>query len=220
MKVVVALPWRPQPGREAPHDFVCGWFAQVLPDAPLIEVDTDHDPYNLAAVRNKAVCEAEALGADVVVVSDADCVLEDARSLHRSIDQAAVDGRVHMPFERQRYLTEAETRAILAGEWPQRHPGHHGNGCCYVMTPDTYWRFGGSDERFSGWGGDDDQLVAAASCLVGLRRHRGVMLSLWHPAFRDVGSERHRPNAVLAHRYWAAIRSPEAMRALIAERDA
>lgn len=216
--MVVAIPWRPQPARVAAHRFVREWWAAVLPDSPVVEVDTDHHPYNLAAARNKGVVEAERLGADVVVICDADVVFDHHIHVYEAIAGASVDGWVHMPFTNQLYLTADETADLFDGTPPTR-AGHLGNGCCYITTPSTYWAFGGSDERFSGWGGDDDQLVAAATTLVGLVRHDGVAYSLHHAdECRDVGSERHRPNSLLAQRYWAAMGNERAMRELIAER--
>jgi hypothetical protein len=218
-KVVVAIPWRAQPARLAAHAFVRRWYADVLPDAPVVEVDTEHQPYNLAAARNLGVRRAAALDADVVVVGDADVVIDRPHHLLEAIEAAAADGWMHMPFDDQLYLTADETAGLIdRAQAPQRR-GHRGNGCCYVVQPDAYWAFGGSDERFSGWGGDDDQLVAAATTLVGLTRHDGVAWSLHHAdECRDVGSERHRPNSQLAIRYWKAMGNERAMRALIAER--
>jgi hypothetical protein len=216
VNVAVVFPWRPQPGRLRAYEFAKSWWRDQLPSATFAEVDTDHDEFNLAACRNAAVRAAESAGADVAVLSDADTVFVPADSLHRAIAEAP-DGRLHLPFSAQRYLSEDETESLYEGaEVPLE--GHHGNGACYIVTPDAYWRAGGSDERLSGWGGDDDQLVAACMALIGVKRHYGTALSLWHPAVRDVGSERHKPNAELAERYWRASRSPRRMRELIEER--
>lgn len=218
MNVVVAMAWRSQPERIASHDHVIAWHRQHLPDAALIEVDTGHAPYNLAAVRNECVRRAEAAGAEVVVITDADAIVADPAQLHGAITRAATSGRLHLPFQAQRYLTAAETADVIAGGQAPLD-GSHGNGAIYAVAPGTYWRFGGSDERFSGWGGDDDQLVAAAMCLAGLRRHPGTVWSLWHAdERRPIGTEEHRPNAELAARYWQARDSRDAMRRLIAER--
>lgn len=219
MNVVVGMPWRPGVGRLLAHTLTIDYYKRVLPEAKIIEVDTPHVEYNLAAARNAAVRHAEEAGADVVVIADADCIFESSHHVQKAIDAAFQDGMIHMPFSDQRYLTEEETVALAVfGTLPPLQ-GSKGNGCCYICRPDAYWRAGGSDERFSGWGGDDDQLVAAAKTLTGLRRHGAVSLSLWHPAVRDVGSDRHRPNSVLARRYWQAIGNECAMRAIIAERS-
>lgn len=218
MNTVIAVPWRPQPGRIEAHDFVVNYYQSVMPDAVLIEVDTHHEPYNLAAVRNEGVREAEKLGADVVVLLDADCIISPHAHMLAAIDGAHADGKMHMPFKQQHYLTEEESRKLMDGvEFTPERKGL-GNGACYAVRPSSYWQAGGSDERFSGWGGDDDQLVAACTTLIGLVRHDGHAMSLWHPAVRDVGSVRHQPNSRLARRYWRAMHRPAQMRAIIAER--
>ena len=217
MNIAVAIPWRPTPAREAGHGYVVDQYRRLLPGAPIIDADTDHEPFNRAAARNHGVRLAERAGADVVVISDADCVFATPASLIDAIT-AADDGRLHLPYTAQHYCTEAETARILE-HGPDPLPGHPGNGACYVITPDAYWAAGGSDERFIGWGGEDDGLVSASSALIGLRRHTGTVLSLWHAdEHRPVGSDEHRPNKLLADRYLAAARSPRRMRALIAER--
>lgn len=218
-RVVIGIPWRPQPARLAAHAFVREWWANVLPDAEIVEVDTDHHPFNLAACRNVCARTAADLGADIVVIADADVIIDDPARVYAAVDGAR-DGSLHMPFTDQLYLTADETAALIAsGIHPIRTPTL-GNGCCYIVQPAAYFAAGGSDERFSGWGGDDDQLVAATTTLIGLTRHDGVAYSLHHAdECRDIGSERHRPNGLLAARYWHAMGDPDAMRALIAERD-
>lgn len=229
MKVCVAIAWRPTPERLPAYRHVLSLYAAQAEAAmdfgaciDIITVDTPHVPYNLAAVRNEGVRQAEARGADVVVLADADVVVTPWMHVQDAIIQAHEDGRAHLPFTLQRYLTAEETAEVIAGADPGSYPGVGvGNGCCYVITPEAYWAMHGSDERFSGWGGDDDQFVAAASTLIGLVRHKGVALSLHHAdERRPVGTAEHRPNSLLARRYWSAKGDPAAMRRIIAERPA
>ncbi len=215
-RVVVGMPWRPKPGRLAAHDTARAWWDQHFPSYEVVEVDTEHDQFNLAACRNAAVRAAEGMGAEVVVITDADVIFHPVITVDQCID-AARDGRVHMPFTEQVYLTEDETEALVSGR-PAPTSGAPGNGCCYIATPAAYWAAGGGDERFQGWGGDDDAFVAASETLVGLRRHEGLAYSLWHPAVRDIGSDRWRPNSDLAQRYWRARGSVRHMKRLIATR--
>jgi hypothetical protein len=218
VSVAVVFPWRFQPARVRAFDYVRTWWSRQLPDAQQFEVDTDHEPFNLAACRNLGVRHAEAAGASVVVIADADCVIGTPAALHAAISEAHDDQLLHLPFTEQRYLTESETNGLYWGADPPLR-GSHGNGACYVVAPSAYWAAGGQDERFSGWGGDDDQLIASAATLTGVSRHRGVVWSLWHAdECRDVGSERHRPNSELAARYWAAKGDRDAILAIIAER--
>jgi glycosyltransferase involved in cell wall biosynthesis len=216
VRVVVAIPWRPTPERAAGFECTRARWLELLGPVPILELDTDHHPFNLNAARNLGVRMAAELDADVVVVSDADAVLADDVNVPSVL--AAVAGGLHLPYTAQRYLTPRETAAVLAGD-TRPLGGHHGNGACYVTRPDAWWSWGGGDERFSGWGGDDDQIVAAATCLSRLERHHGTVLSLHHAdERRPVGTEEHRPNAELARRYWSRIRNPVGMRRLIAER--
>lgn len=215
-RVVLGMPWRPKPGRLEAHAHARAWWDQHFPAYEVVEVDTDHEEFNLAACRNAAVRAAEERGADVVVIADADVIFHPAITVDQCVF-AARDGRVHMPFTEQVYLTREETEALLSGR-DAPTTGTPGNGCCYIATPAAYWAAGGGDERFSGWGGDDDAFVAAAGTLVGLKRHEGLAYSLWHPPVRDVGSDRWRPNSLLAQRYWRANGSVRHMRRLIATR--
>lgn len=217
MNVVITIPWRPTPQRRAAHDLVRDQYERLFPAAPVLDVDTCHQPFNRAAARNRCVRLAEDLAAEVVVISDADAVFAPTGSLLEAI-AAAGDGKLHLPYTAQHYCTEDETDRIFGGDRTPL-PGHPGTGACYVITPAAYWACGGSDERFIGWGGEDDGLVSAANCLIGVRRHQGTVLSLWHAdERRPVGSEEHRPNKELADRYLAASTSSKAMRQLIAER--
>jgi hypothetical protein len=197
------VPWRPSPTRQAAHDFVLGWYAQHLPDAEVFEVDTDHEIFNLGACRNAGAAAAAAAGHDRFVITDADTVPSPSGLIAALAD--AGDRRLHYPFDQCLYAG-TDSRPGLA------------NGGVIVVSAAGWDLIGGQDERFSGWGGEDDQLVAVATCFSGVVRHRGLAVSLWHPAVRDIGSERHRPNAVLAQRYWAAVNDEAQMRALIAER--
>jgi hypothetical protein len=215
--IAVVFPWRPQPARVRAFKFVWEWWERHYPDAVKATVDSEHQPFNLAACRNLAVRWAEERDCQVVVIPDADSVPAGTDAVNTAISEAP-SGGLHLPFTAQRYLNEAETLGLFDRQ-PPPTDGHHGNGALYVVTPDEWWRCGGQDERFSGWGGEDDQIIAAAETLIGLKRHWGTVWSLWHAdEFRDIGSERHRPNAELAHRYWAALGKRDEMLALIAER--
>lgn len=203
MRLIVAFPWRPTPDREPAYRCVRGWWAEHFPQAHVIEIDTGHDQFNLAACRNEAVRRCAELGGDVVVISDADVLLQPG-STSEAI-AAAGDHLLHYPFDR--YFYAGYDGAIDGNQ-----------GGCVVVTPEGWGRFGGQDERFHGWGGEDGQLAASAHCLSGIVEHPGLAVGLWHRSVRDVGSSRWRPNSTLATRYWQAKDDPAEMRSLIAER--
>lgn len=216
MRIAVAVIWRPTPERERAFRFVCERYRTLLPDSPIVTVDAGGHGFNRAASRNQAIRLCADF--DVVVLSDADCVFADDTDIYAVIG-AAADGALHMPFTAQHYCTPEETERVYRGNLTPL-PGHEGTGACYVITPNAWGACGGMDERFGEiWGGEDDQLCAAADALIGLRRHYGTVLSLHHAdEHRPVGTEKHRPNAQLARRYHDQRNNPAGIRALIAER--
>lgn len=219
MKVALVIPWRPQPDRVEAYDFVLDHYSALMPDAEILSVDTDHEEFNLAAVRNDGMRRAENLGADVAVLVDADCIICPHSSMESAIEAARSDGKIHLPFKSQHYLSASETDLFMAHEVVRPAKSGQGQGACYVATPEAYWRAGGSDERFSGWGGEDQGFIAAAMALVGVVRHTGHAVSLWHESVRDIGSERWKPNSDLAQRYWNAKGNPEMIQSIINERQ-
>jgi hypothetical protein len=200
-------------------EYVKGWWARVAPEWPVYLVDTDHQPYNLAAVRNRGVQLAQAEDHDIVILADADAVLASpAAQLARALSAVTADGGLVQPFRHQRYLTAHETSDLIAGADVPAYSSTPGNGAMYVVRPEDYWRIGGSDERFRGWGGEDDGIVAAAVAFGVHRRLDGQLWSLHHAdERRPVGTIEHRPNAQLATRYWQAARDRRAMIGIINE---
>jgi hypothetical protein len=200
VNVAVMFPWRAKEERMSAYAVTRAWYEVHLPEAKIVEVDTEHEVFNLAACRNFAVGAAEGLGADVVVISDADTIPPPSGLAAAIAD--ADDHKLHIPFD----------RCIYAGT---DSPPGLANGGVHVVTPTGWHAIGGQDERLVGWGGDDDQLVAVATCLSGLVRHPGLAVSLWHSDAARVCAQ---PSRDLVGDYWRLVDKPAAMRKLIAER--
>lgn len=223
MSVAVVIPWRPGTHeRNAHHEYVRAHLEALLPDAIHLDVDSGHQPFSRAGSRNEGVRQAQAAGADVVVLCDAD-TLPEPEPLHAAIE-AATDGVLHLPYSWYRGLSRDGTQAYLAGtpaadcstdlahEWA--------TGGVLVIQPDTWWQAGGMDERFTGWGFEDAAYRIAADALLGPTiRHNGTITHLWHPQESDLGSPQHVTNGQLCQRYVDATGKPDALRALIAERS-
>ncbi len=221
--VLVVIPWRPQPDRVYAHDLTHARYAELLPGAELVDVDTDHDPFCLAGCRNKGVRLAEEAGADVVVLGDADTLPEQAPLL-AAIEGATRDGLVHLPYTEYRSLGGRGTKQYRVGV-PLADCDHFTiEGACsgiLVATPASWWAAGGQDERFLGWGAEDAAFWSAHVALLGADpvRHEGRVYSLTHESAPKEGPH-YTANFALCYRYHRAQGDPEAMRALIAEREA
>jgi hypothetical protein len=221
VRVAAVIPWRGgQPDRERHHQTVRAHLRDLLPDAWHIDADSGHQPFSRAGSRNHGVRLAQDVGAEVVVLCDAD-TLPEREPLLAAID-GAHDGLLHLPYRLFKGFSPKGTAAFLSGT-----PAHQcgvelqtewSTGGVMVIRPDAWWRMGGSDERFRGWGFEDTATRVAADALLGPTvRHDGTIYHLWHPTARNPASPLFKANEALMRRYAEAEGNPDAVRAIVAE---
>ncbi|EAU54518.1 galactosyltransferase-related protein [Mariprofundus ferrooxydans] len=58
-------------------------------------------------------------------------------------------------------------------------------GISLMMDRDAYWRIGGHDESFYGWGGEDDEILQRAQTLDFYPGGYMPFVHLWHPAQKE-----------------------------------
>jgi hypothetical protein len=166
-----------------------------LPEAELVVRDAGGERFHKAASFNLAASEANG---DVFVLADADCIVDVDR-----VREAVSIGRPVIPFERICRLSRAATERVLDGEAPDPGGGKCGAlGTPYalVLSREHYFAVKGLDERFVGWGGEDNAFAYALSTMVApLLRLPGVAYHLWHPAQPKIGE-----NGALFDRYRAS----------------
>ena len=222
IRVLVAIPWRSQPHRVYAHDVTVQRYRELLPDATIIRVNTDHDPFCLAGCRNKGVREAERLGFDVIVLGDAD-TLPERGPLLAAIEGAQTSGLVHLPYTEYRSLRADGTGQYRAGR-PLEDCNHltvpFATSGVYVTTPQTWWACGGQDERFRGWSPEDMAWLISHRALLGVDpvRHDGRVYSLHHDSPPKDGVA-YDDAVALYQRYLQAGDSgdPDAVRAIVEE---
>ncbi|MGE3795098.1 MAG: hypothetical protein AB7I38_14385 [Dehalococcoidia bacterium] len=215
--VALVIPWRPTPDRlRAFHHVVAEW--QLLGYEP-VAADAGGARFNLAASRNLGVRRAEAAGARVVVVSDAD-TFPTALPLEDAVRAARSSNRVHLPYTEYRSLGLAGTLRLTRGAHPPEIPYQLVPGACsgvFVAAPATWWSIGGMDERFTVWAPEDYAFRLAHETLLGpLERHPGAVYALHH---EDQPSKAQGPAydacVALYQRYVEAHHDVDAMRALV-----
>lgn len=221
MNVRLVVPRRGDGGH---RDRLWAWCRAKLerdfPDWPIVEGHHDDGPWNRPAAVNRG-----AEGAwDVAVVFDADVFL-DADRVRQAVDRAHRTGRMVLPYDKRYMIGAAGTRAVLDEgfdgpfgkfETWDRYPAFCSS--CNVIPRRLWDEIGGMDERFAGWGGDDDMLYAACNALAGVDRIPGIIRHLhhdWDPT-RDGKSPRYRCTKLLAERYRNTSDVDE-MRRLLAE---
>lgn len=198
---LIVIPWRDDGSRSAACKTVCDHLRTVVPGCPIILADSGHETFNRAASRNLGV---KAAGQDeIVVVCDADTLVDPDGLLVAS--RAAQRGGLHYPQAVVNYLSEAGTELVIQGQPvdPQRIefslPSAHGG--CFVILAEQYRAVGGMDERFEGWGFEDNAWWAAAKDRLGVpTHHRGVAWHLWHPHERYAGTPEQTRNWLMATR--------------------
>lgn len=189
---LIVIPWRDTgTHRSAACLLVCEALRAVLPGTPLLLADSGHTPFNRAASRNLGAAKADPN--EVLVVSDADVIPEEhwypaAQPLAAIVD-AARDGNLHYPFTTCRYLSQEATADVLRGKPPDgtnlefEIPAAQGG--LMVMLAGAWHTAGGMDERFTGWGYEDNDWHTRVSRTIGPPAHHpGVLWHLWHPAAR------------------------------------
>lgn len=217
--VTVALPWRPAgcqwrtASQRRVADHWAGWDTLWLDDGTV--------PFS----RARSVNLAEAADWDVLVIADADTLIDHAQ-VERAAEAAAEAPGMVLAYDRYRYLGKRMTRRIWDGYTGDWNPGVAFTlkgtvSSCLAVSRTTWDTVAGFDPRFVGWGSEDCAFERACRTLTAeTRRIPGPVWHLWHPT--DPTNDRSTPtlqaNRALDRRYQAAELDPTAMAALIAER--
>ena len=160
---------------------------------------------------------ARTVRSPVLVFSDADLIVEGM--LARIVALCLASYQVVKPYRRLIDLTPAETELVRAGahdfqaERPRDAPPNREAlaevlplcGGMFAIRADAFARLGGWDERFRGWGGEDDALTykVQRARLPTVELDERAALHLWHPRVVEAmsGQPHYRSNCELLARY-------------------
>lgn len=216
------IPWRSGcPQRRAALGWVWRRYRRRHPEWPIVFGGCF--PPSAPWVKAKAVTPwLPEDDEEVVIVADADVWCDQTVAALDAVRRGGAAWAI--PHRRVHRLSEEGTRAVLAGQRPERqpleqypYPGVKGGGI--VVTRAGTLREVPLDPRFVGWGGEDAAWGTALVCLLGEPwRGKEPLYHLWHPpqerSDRYEGSE---ANRALKERYHAARYEKSAMRSLIEE---
>lgn len=159
-----------------------------FPDSAIYYADTEDEVFNVSGSRNKGCLSAIKDGCDMLLVVDADTLLE-KESIDAAIAKAVETDSVCMPFSLYVRATEESSTSLIKEEGTfeeavessnDRAVGHPGGA--YVLSSSTFLRLNGWDERFVGWGFEDNAFAEAHKVLLGrkLEEVDGIALTLHH----------------------------------------
>ena len=211
MNVLTAIPWRDGGDRDRRRalDFVRRNLEDITGVEPIL-VDGARERFSLSESRNVAVKRAKEAGATVVVICDADTIVE-RQALTSAIEVAAIQDRVILPYTLFRALSPAGSTSVMLGVDPWQTPDigslTWSVGGVFVCKPKSWDALGGQDERFTGWGCEDTAFNLVADRLD--RSHvrvKGTIHHLWHPhpPTKDPEHEEYKANAELLKAYTEA----------------
>ncbi|HXM56033.1 MAG TPA: galactosyltransferase-related protein [Candidatus Dormibacteraeota bacterium] len=146
--------------------------------------------HNSAWGRNVGVRHVSA-HVDAICLLDADFVV-DGTFLERGARELGEGRFTLLPHDRLLYLDELSTAHVVrrlasTGARPEGREHLRGYalravfGACWWTTPGAYWSVGGMDERYEGWGPEDNDFTKRLAAVAPLRRLPEVMWHLRHP---------------------------------------
>lgn len=153
----------------------------------------------------------------ILIVGDADVIAP--HTLADAVERCRQGAAAVKPYREIVDLTTEETQRVRSGEWtfsparprdsPRSREGHKEfivfAGGLFVIRRDAYHGIGGFDERFLGWGGEDDAMSARIRRMkVPTEEIDGEpALHLWHPRSREstFGQAHYQTNVALLADY-------------------
>jgi hypothetical protein len=149
-------------------------------------------PFNRSWAINMAV--ALVRDAPRLCLLDADA-LPDPHFLASGMDQMMAGESALLPFTEILHLDEASSARAVSQRLPPGTADSTGvvderrlrgfslwdvNGFCVWVTRDRYWAVGGHDERYRGWGDEDNEFHSQLANSGGVARFPERLLHLWH----------------------------------------
>jgi hypothetical protein len=226
-KVSIIIPFQSDYGpRAKSFEWIKRYYARVMPEAEICLGLMDGSEINKSKAVNLAAKKATR---DIFVIADAD-VVYDPNLIVDSIKLLKQGGFV-VPFT-EVYNVEMEgTEKLLKTKpnWPIEVTAEECTksnwvyegfaGKLFVISRENFEAVGGFDERFIGWGGEDDAFSHAAQTICGnLINLEGKVFHLWHPGSSYQTNPNGKANAKLLGRYELASGNIEKMKELIDER--
>lgn len=177
------------PRRQQIFDWVLARWHALFPEWEIVIGEDDPEDFNRSRARNNAF---EQSTGDLIVISDADTATT-ASNIQRAVDLIQGLQRPWAIAHDIYYsLTEDFTNRVLAADpgidlddlgpwksnWRMMDKSEAG---VLVMPREAYEAVGGYDERFKGWGYEDNAFCHKLNRMWGqYARTQGPMLHLWH----------------------------------------
>ncbi|ETI66288.1 galactosyltransferase-related protein [Neobacillus vireti] len=225
--VSIIVPFQTDNGpRAKAFEWIKRYYARAMPEAELCLGLINGEDINKSKAVNFAAKKATK---DIFVIADADVVYNSNIIVEaiKLLDKAAWV----VPFTEVYNIEWQGTERLLKTKpkWPIDVKYEECNksnwvyegfaGKLFVIPRVNFEAVGGFDERFIGWGGEDDAFSHAVRTLCGeIVNIKGKLFHLWHPSSNYQTNPHGKANAELLGRYMQASGNKKKMTKLIYER--
>ncbi|WP_238458080.1 galactosyltransferase-related protein [Alkalihalobacterium alkalinitrilicum] len=227
--VSVLIPYKPDNGlRDQLLAWVITFYKNVLPKIEICIGENHDDLFSRAQAINNAAKKATK---DIFVIADGDIVYN-PQVIKRSIQLLEKYAWV-IPYKKCLDLTEDSTNKLLKKppHWPlpkeieyterfKDDTKYQSVGGFTILSRKNFNSVGGFDERFKGWGGEDDAFKHAMDTICGphKRIEDEFIYHLWHPKVGGKKNPNIEKNRHFIRRYASCNGNIEKMKTLINKR--
>ncbi len=218
--VSVLIPYKPDNGqRDTVFEFVKKFYAQLMPQVELCIGSSNSKLFSRSQAINAAAKQATR---DIFVIADSD-IIYNPEMLIQAIEHVKQYAWV-VPYTEVIDLNRDVTENLLKSEvtWPINGEGEPrkwvNTGGINVIPRKNFQKVRGFDERFIGWGREDDAFTIAMNTICGpFYRMPTSIYHLWHEKVGAVGNPNIQNNNKLLLRYKKWQNNRKAMLRLVKE---
>jgi len=226
--VSVLIPYKPDNGlRDRLFKWVKTFYETMMPEVELCIGESFSVPFNRSQAINIAAKQATR---DVFVIADAD-VFYDPQILVQGMKLLKQHPWV-IPYFTWKDLSKSSSEKLLvhSPQWPlpfkvnykeRRFKKSKPISGVIIVTRENFNLVKGFDERFAGWGREDNAFKDAMNTICGpfIRLNAASIYHLWHPKVGSRGNPNIDNNNNLYNRYAKKRGNLEEMKKLINERN-
>jgi hypothetical protein len=225
LELSVLLPYKPDNGpRDEAFRWTRAFYRKYMQNAEICIGHSESALFSRAQAINDAARQATT---DLFLIADTDIVYDP-----RIILEAKQKLNTHawvIPYSQVQDISEPCTKQLLGTEpvWPFAMPldstvrTYSPKGGLTLMPRKHFEAVKGLDERFIGWGGEDDAFASSLDTLCGQHdRLQEAIYHLWHPNNKENGNPNYANNFNLFLRYMQAYGNAASMRELVSSRQA
>jgi N-terminal domain of galactosyltransferase len=221
-KVSILFPFKSDSGyRDTIFNWVRKYYGYYFPHIEQCIGKSRSKDFSRAQAINDA---ARSATGEIFIIHDGDIICS-PKSIKDSLQLVRKKHWV-IPYSKVFDLTKKSTELIITNHpvWPKKGNYHYTErlngkfltvGGVNVISRDSFNKVKGFDERFIGWGGEDDAFAFTADRICGVHSRLDTeLLHLWHPRLEPVNNKHYQRNLLLLKSYQRCKTKEEIIRML------